>query len=78
MPLSVQAFLAVLPILVAAVLLVGFRVPARVAMPVADQARHKIITAGALDRLFSGRKNLGDGDDIGIVETRAEVVEMMT
>ena len=30
---SVQALLAVLPILVAAILLVGFRVPARVAMP---------------------------------------------
>ena len=30
---SVQALLAVLPILVAAILLVGFRMPARVAMP---------------------------------------------
>ena len=34
MPLWVQALLAILPILVAAVLLVGFRLPARVAMPV--------------------------------------------
>ncbi len=34
MPLSAQALLAVLPILVAAILLVGFRLPARVAMPV--------------------------------------------
>jgi len=34
MPLWVQALLAILPILVAAVLLVGFRFPARVAMPV--------------------------------------------
>ena len=31
---SLQALLAVLPILVAAILLVGFRIPARVAMPV--------------------------------------------
>ncbi len=34
MPLWTQALLAILPILVAAVLLVGFRLPARVAMPV--------------------------------------------
>jgi lactate permease len=34
MPLWIQALLAILPILVAAVLLVGFRLPARVAMPV--------------------------------------------
>jgi len=34
MPLWAQALLAILPILVAAVLLVGFRLPARVAMPV--------------------------------------------
>jgi lactate permease len=34
MPLWLQALLAILPILVAAVLLVGFRLPARLAMPV--------------------------------------------
>ena len=34
MPLWIQALLAILPILVAAILLVGFRLPARVAMPV--------------------------------------------
>ena len=33
MPLWIQALLAILPILVAAILLVGFRLPARVAMP---------------------------------------------
>lgn len=35
MPLSALALLAILPILVAAIMLVGFRLPARVAMPVA-------------------------------------------
>ena len=34
MPLWLQALLAILPIFVAAVLLVGFRLPARLAMPV--------------------------------------------
>ena len=34
MPLWIQALLAIFPILAAAILLVGFRLPARVAMPV--------------------------------------------
>ena len=34
MPLWLQALLAILPIFVAAVLLIGFRLPARLAMPV--------------------------------------------
>ncbi len=34
MTLTIQAFLAVLPILTAAILLVGLRWPARIAMPI--------------------------------------------
>ena len=37
--------------------------------------RHEIVARGACDRLFAGRIDIGDDDDIGIVETGGEFVE---
>ena len=47
MPLGIQALLAVLPILLAGVLLVGFRVPAKWAMPAVYVAAVAVAVAAA-------------------------------
>ena len=40
-----------------------------------DQTRHQIVAVGAGDRVFAGGENLGDADQVGVVEAGTEILE---
>ena len=50
---------------------------ARIAMPVLDQPGDDRVARHALDRRLAGGVDIGDEDDVGIVEAGAEAVEQM-
>ena len=50
---------------------------AGVAVAVGDQARDQIVAGGAGDRVFARRIDIGDGDDVGLVEAGAEFLEQV-
>ncbi len=45
------------------------------AMAVPDQPCHQIFARGAGDRIFARAVDLGDADDIGLIETGAEIIK---